>query len=75
MVWMSAGLPTPPFSMLDANSNWSEVAEALGMPIFVKPAREGSSVGATKVTSADQLEAAYHLAAKTRCIGDCRGLH
>ena len=64
MVWLSAGLPTPRFRMLEAGMDWDAVAAELGLPIFVKPAREGSSVGATKVTAADQLQAAFELAVK-----------
>lgn len=64
MVWLSAGLPTPRYRILAADSNWDEVAADLGLPIFVKPAREGSSVGATKVTDVAQLAEAYALAAK-----------
>lgn len=64
LVWMAAGLPTPPFRMLSADSDWQAVGAELGMPVFVKPAREGSSVGVGKVESADQLEAAYLLAAR-----------
>ena len=64
MIWLSAGLPTPRYRMLEAGMDWNAVAAELGMPIFVKPAREGSSVGATKVTAADQLQAAFELAVK-----------
>ncbi len=64
MVWAAAGLPTPPWRMLRADDDWNAVAAELGLPIFVKPAREGSSVGATKVAAADQLAEAYALAAR-----------
>ncbi|MCB1888845.1 MAG: D-alanine--D-alanine ligase [Rhodocyclaceae bacterium] len=64
MVWQSAGLPTPRYAILDASSDWAAVVADLGLPIFVKPAHEGSSMGATKVTSADQLPAAWALAAR-----------
>ncbi|MFZ5509339.1 MAG: D-alanine--D-alanine ligase [Pseudomonadota bacterium] len=62
MVWLANGLPTPRYVLLEQDSNWNAVAAALGLPIFVKPVREGSSVGATKVTRAEDLEAAYRLA-------------
>ncbi len=64
MVWQSAGLPTPRYAILEADSDWDAVVAELGLPIFVKPAHEGSSMGATKVTAADQLQAAWALAAK-----------
>jgi D-alanine-D-alanine ligase len=50
--------------MLSATSDWKAVAAKLGLPLIVKPAHEGSTLGLTKVTSADQLPDAYALAAK-----------
>ena len=64
MVWMANGLPTPAYRVLDAETDWNAVVDALGLPIFVKPAREGSSVGATKVTAVEQLPEAYAAAAR-----------
>lgn len=63
-LWMSHGLPTPKFRMLRADSDWNDVAAELGLPLIVKPAREGSSIGLTKVTDATMLPAAYARAAK-----------
>lgn len=62
MVWAASGLPTPGYRILKRDTDWGAVAAELGLPIFVKPAREGSSVGATKVTRAEDLEAAFELA-------------
>ena len=64
MLWLAAGLPTPRYAILDASSDWDAVAAELGLPIFVKPVHEGSSFGATKVTDASQLQAAWALAAR-----------
>ncbi|QID19724.1 D-alanine--D-alanine ligase [Nitrogeniibacter mangrovi] len=64
LVWLAAGLPTPRFHLLEADSDWEAVAADLGLPIFVKPVHEGSSMGATKVTEAAQLPDAYALAAR-----------
>lgn len=64
MVWLSAGLPTPRYRLLHAGSDFAAVAKDVGLPMFVKPAREGSSVGATKVTRAEDLAAAYEKAAR-----------
>ena len=44
------------------NALWRGRAASLGLPVFVKPARAGSSVGVTKVTSADELDAALEVA-------------
>ena len=62
MVWLSAGIPTPRFRILSADDDWDEVAGDLGLPMIVKPAREGSTLGLTKVIEAGQLPAAYELA-------------
>ncbi len=64
LVWLAAGLPTPRFHLLEADTDWHAVADDLGLPIFVKPVHEGSSMGATKVTDASQLPEAYALAAR-----------
>jgi len=63
-VWLFNGLSTPRFEMLSSGSDWAAVAATLGLPLIVKPAHEGSTLGLTKVTVADQLPAAYALAAK-----------
>ena len=63
-LWSSFNLATPKFSMLNAKSDWNQVAKDLGMPIIVKPAREGSSLGLSKVTNVADLPAAYEMAAK-----------
>ena len=62
MVWHAEHLPTPAWHILKANTDWNAVVDELGLPLFVKPAREGSSVGAAKVTRAADLRAAYEVA-------------
>jgi D-alanine-D-alanine ligase len=64
MVWTAAGIPTPRFEVVDADSDWADVAKRLGLPLIIKPAREGSTIGLTKVTDASQLPQAYALAAR-----------
>ncbi|MCU0869795.1 MAG: ATP-grasp domain-containing protein, partial [Burkholderiales bacterium] len=56
--------PTPRWQVLDAGSDPAQVAAALGLPLIVKPSREGSTLGLTRVTRADELPAAYALAAR-----------
>jgi D-alanine-D-alanine ligase len=63
-VWHAAGLSTPHFVVLNEQSHWSEVAAELGFPVVVKPVREGSSLGATRVELSENLEAAWGVAAK-----------
>lgn len=62
-VWISNGLATPEFEELTANSDWNAVAQHLGLPLIVKPAHEGSSLGLTKVKSVEELPEAFKLAA------------
>jgi len=64
LVWQAANLPVPNYALLDAHSDWAGVVQQLGLPLFVKPANEGSSVGISKVKAASQLQAAYREAAK-----------
>ena len=64
LVWLACGLPTPRHEVLNARSDWAEVAGRLGLPLIVKPVHEGSSLGLTKVASAEKLAPAYELAAQ-----------
>jgi D-alanine-D-alanine ligase len=61
-LWMAEGLPTPPFEILDARSDFRATANRLGLPLMVKPVNEGSSIGMSKVRAAGDLEEAYALA-------------
>lgn len=63
-IWLFNDLATPRFEMLNAQTDFARVAKSLGLPLIVKPAHEGSTLGLTKVTDAAQLPAAYALAAK-----------
>jgi D-alanine-D-alanine ligase len=61
-LWAAEGLPTAPYEVLTQDSDLRGVARRLGVPLFVKPASEGSSVGMTKVKKAAELEEAFALA-------------
>ncbi len=61
-LWIAEGLPTPPFEILDAKSDFHATAKRLGLPLMVKPVNEGSSIGMSKVRAAGDLEEAYALA-------------
>jgi D-alanine-D-alanine ligase len=65
LLWQAAGIPTPPSELLTANSDFPAVAQRLGLPLMVKPAREGSSIGMSKVTTLEKFEPAYELAARS----------
>lgn len=64
LLWRAAGLPIPDYALLTADSDFDEIEEELGLPIFVKPAQEGSSIGISKVKARGELKAAYAEAAK-----------
>jgi D-alanine-D-alanine ligase len=64
LVWQAAGIPTPKYRMLTPDSDWVAVIDELKLPLIVKPAREGSSIGVTKVKTANDLPAAFALAFK-----------
>jgi D-alanine-D-alanine ligase len=68
LVWQQLGVPTPPFEAVlrgdDYAARAGEIVAKLGLPLFVKPASEGSSVAVIKVKSADALPAALEEAAK-----------
>lgn len=64
LVWQAVGVSTPRCALLDASSDFPAVARELGLPLIVKPAREGSTIGLSKVTAASDLRAAYERAAQ-----------
>ena len=64
LVWQASGIPTPRGEVITATTDWPALAQRLGLPMIIKPAHEGSSIGITKVLSVEKLEAAYALAAQ-----------
>jgi D-alanine-D-alanine ligase len=62
-LFQAVGLPTPPFELLTADTDWEAVVERLGLPLFVKPALEGSSIGISRVDSRAALRPAWEAAA------------
>ena len=64
LLWKVLNIATPDFEMVDANSDFAAIEQMLGLPLFVKPANEGSSIGITKVKQKGALQAAYLLAAR-----------
>ena len=63
-LWSAAGIPTPEYAELDAATDFDKVAAKLGLPGFVKPVREGSSLGVSKAKTVAELKAAWKSAAK-----------
>jgi len=68
LVWQQLGIPTPPFETVLRGDDYAAKAPAivakLGLPLFVKPASEGSSVAVIKVKAAADLVPALEEAAK-----------
>jgi D-alanine-D-alanine ligase len=66
LVWIASGIPTPRYRIVDQDSDWWSVVAELGLPLIVKPAREGSTIGITRVAGIDhdELAIAYREAAK-----------
>jgi D-alanine-D-alanine ligase len=62
-VWTAQGLSTPPFVIARSLAQAQSAPARLGLPLAVKPCREGSSIGFTRVDSGAELEAAWRLAA------------
>lgn len=63
-VWLSLGLPTPRYARLSPGQDVHQAARSLGLPVIVKPACEGSSVGVSRVFNDADLDAAVDLAAR-----------
>lgn len=64
MIWQAAGINTPDYVMLDADSSFRNVADRLGLPLIIKPAREGSTIGLNKVDNEQDFRSAYQAAAE-----------
>jgi D-alanine-D-alanine ligase len=64
LVWQAVGIHSPRYALLQADSNFEQIAETLGLPLIVKPAREGSTIGLSKVQRKQDLAEAYRLAAQ-----------
>ena len=63
-IWRAEGLPTPDWRQVASGEETEQALAALGAPMIVKPAREGSTIGLTKVTEAGQCAKAYELASR-----------
>jgi D-alanine-D-alanine ligase len=66
-VWLGVGLPTPDHRLVEKDTDLDLLIQELGLPLIVKPAREGSSIGMSKVDTPEQLPAAVAEAAEYDC--------
>lgn len=64
LLWQAVGINTPRYAMLSAESDFDMVVKNLGLPLIVKPSREGSTIGLYKVMSAVDLPNVYQAVAK-----------
>jgi len=62
-VWIASGLPTPAFRRIRRGDDLRAAAAELGLPVFVKPSTEGSSVGVFRVLAEQDLQPAIDFAA------------
>ncbi len=63
-IWLSQDIPTPRYVELSENPDWDDIVQKLGLPLIIKPAHEGSTLGITRVKTTDQLPEAYAFAAQ-----------
>ena len=59
LVWQALGLPNVPYVVLKDDTDFAQVEAELGLPLFAKPAAEGSSVGVMMIENAGDLAKAY----------------
>ena len=64
LLWKVLNIATPDFEIVNVDSDFAAIEKKLGLPLFVKPANEGSSIGISKVKTLGGLQAAWILAAK-----------
>jgi D-alanine-D-alanine ligase len=66
-VWIAEGIPTPRYTLLHRGAYGRDdvigIPDDLGLPLIVKPAREGSSIGVAKVQGYSEMQAAVDAAA------------
>lgn len=65
LIWQGLGLPTPKFVLANSLVELTEFSQTVGLPLMVKPALEGSSIGISKVKQTEELQAAFDAADQT----------
>lgn len=58
-LWHGMGLPTPKWRVLESERDCAKAVDEMGLPLMVKPAHEGSSIGMSKVDQAERLVEAW----------------
>ncbi len=67
-VWAAEGFPTPEFRVLETEQDCSSAVEQLGLPLIIKPASEGSSIGMSKVEVEDEMLPAFRIARESEGV-------
>ena len=67
LCWQGMGLSTPKWFVMQSAQDIDNCASALGFPVMVKPAQEGSSIGMSKADNKDELTKAFALAQPYQC--------
>jgi D-alanine-D-alanine ligase len=62
MLWLAAGLPTPPYRLMSTEADLHGVASEVGFPVMVKPVHEGSSIGMARADGPEDLRRAWEAA-------------
>jgi D-alanine-D-alanine ligase len=62
-IWLGMGLPTPPYRLVGSVAELAAAATELDLPLAVKPSREGSSIGISRVDESAQFQSAWERAA------------
>ncbi|MGH8501834.1 MAG: D-alanine--D-alanine ligase [Gammaproteobacteria bacterium] len=61
MMWRQLGFPTPPYAVVKADAELDAVMQTVGLPLAIKPVHEGSSIGISKVSRAEEMQGACAL--------------
>lgn len=59
LIWQGLGLPNVPYVVLHDDTDFAQVEQQFGLPLFAKPAAEGSSVGVVMIENAGELAKVY----------------
>lgn len=70
LIWQALNLPIPPFVVLNDETDFAVVEQQLGLPLFIKPASEGSSVGVYKIKQAGDLAKQYQQLREQKMHGE-----
>jgi len=64
LLWQAVDVNSPRSELLTEHSDFESVAQRLGMPLIIKPVREGSTIGLSKIERVQDIAGAYRLAAE-----------